>query len=229
MANTILICGYGPGISESVARKFGAEGFQVALVARNEAKVVQAAEALTQAGIKARGFGCDVGDPVAVKKLITDVRGAVGPISVLHWNAYGGRIAGDLTQANVSALRATLDVAVTGLTVAMQETLTDLRAATKPAILVTGGALCSYDAKMDAMAAQWGVMGLGVAKAAQHKLVGVLNAKLKGVGIYVGEVTVGGIVKSAGSDRGTLEASAIAERFWQIYEQRSEVWVSFPG
>ncbi|HEX7670382.1 MAG TPA: hypothetical protein VF395_12390 [Polyangiaceae bacterium] len=35
MAKTIVVCGYGPGISSAVAEKFGAEGFSVALAARN--------------------------------------------------------------------------------------------------------------------------------------------------------------------------------------------------
>lgn len=36
MFKTIVVVGFGPGISTAVARKFGAEGFAVALVARNE-------------------------------------------------------------------------------------------------------------------------------------------------------------------------------------------------
>jgi NADP-dependent 3-hydroxy acid dehydrogenase YdfG len=35
MTKTILIGGYGPGISNAVAERFGAEGFSVALAARN--------------------------------------------------------------------------------------------------------------------------------------------------------------------------------------------------
>jgi NAD(P)-dependent dehydrogenase (short-subunit alcohol dehydrogenase family) len=34
MAKTILVAGYGPGISTAVAEKFGGEGFQVGLVAK---------------------------------------------------------------------------------------------------------------------------------------------------------------------------------------------------
>jgi hypothetical protein len=29
MQKTIIVCGYGPGISDAVANKFGGEGFQV--------------------------------------------------------------------------------------------------------------------------------------------------------------------------------------------------------
>jgi hypothetical protein len=70
-------------------------------------------------------------------------------------------------------------------------------------------------------------MGLAVAKAAQHKLVGVLHAKLKPEGVYVGEVTILGIVKSTAADRGngTIDAATVAEKFWEISRTRSEVWV----
>ncbi len=34
MKPTIVICGYGSGISDAVARRFGREGFKVAIVAR---------------------------------------------------------------------------------------------------------------------------------------------------------------------------------------------------
>ena len=37
MSKTIVIVGFGTGISTAVAEKFGAEGFSVAIVARNEA------------------------------------------------------------------------------------------------------------------------------------------------------------------------------------------------
>jgi hypothetical protein len=72
---------------------------------------------------------------------------------------------------------------------------------------------------MDALAAKFGGMGLSVAKAAQHKLVGVLHAKLAPEGVFVGEVTVLGIVKGTAADRGqgTIEASAVAERFLTLY------------
>ena len=39
MTKTLIVCGYGPGISTSVAEKFGAEGFSIALVARNAEKL----------------------------------------------------------------------------------------------------------------------------------------------------------------------------------------------
>ncbi len=46
MQKTIIVCGHGPGISNAVANKFGAKGFQVALVARSADKLDKARGAL---------------------------------------------------------------------------------------------------------------------------------------------------------------------------------------
>ena len=63
------------------------------------------------------------------------------------------------------------------------------------------------------MAVQWNAMGTALGKAAQHKLVGLLAAKLSADGIYVGEVVVLGMVKGTRFDSGnaTLEASTVAD------------------
>ena len=53
MSNTIIIVGFGPGASSAVAEKFGAEGFSVALVARNEARLNAGVEALKAKGVPA--------------------------------------------------------------------------------------------------------------------------------------------------------------------------------
>lgn len=228
MAKTIVVCGYGPGVSEGVARKFGREGFQVALVARTEAKVVSAASRLHDERITARGFACDLGDPAAVAKLVADVRAAFGPITVLHWNAYTGA-AGDLLTATADEVRRPIDVSVTGLVAAVQGSLGDLRAqASEAAVLVTGGGFAFYSPEIDAMATQWGAMGLAISKAAQHKAVGLLHQKLKAEGIYVGEVVITGTVKGTPFDGGnaTLEGAQVAERFWQLYQARTEATVN---
>jgi hypothetical protein len=72
-------------------------------------------------------------------------------------------------------------------------------------------------------------MGLAVGKAAQHKTVGLLAKRLEKHGVYVGEVVVLGMVKGTAFDSGnaTLEPSAIADKFWELYSQRSELSVQF--
>ncbi|HEX4476701.1 MAG TPA: SDR family NAD(P)-dependent oxidoreductase [Polyangiaceae bacterium] len=224
MAKVLLVCGYGPGISEAVARKFGSEGFVVALVGRTRSRVDQAAQSLGDAKITAKGFQCDVGDPEAVKTLVAEVQASLGPISVLHWNAYSGK-AGDLTTAPTAELRDVFDVAVHGLLGALQAALPDLKKG-GGALLVTGGGLSSYADAANQAAVGWGAMGLALAEAAQHKLVGLLNQKLAPDGVYVGEVTVLALVKGTIFDSGaaTLEPATVAAKFWEMFQSRSAVY-----
>lgn len=230
MSRTIVVCGYGPGISDGVARKFGAEGFSVALVARSRDKVEAGARALGQAGITARGFACDLADTAAVRRLVNDVRDVFGPVTVLHWNAYG-TLARDLTTCDPGELRTMFDVGVTGLVAATQQSLEDMKTQKDAAILVTGGGLALDSPQVDVMAVSWDVMGLALVKSGQHKLVGLLHHRLKDEGIYVGELIVLGTVKGTAFDRGqpTLEPTAIGERFWQLYCARSDISVQYAG
>lgn len=223
MAETIVICGYGVGISDAVARRFGKEGYRVAAVARNAERLGGFVEKLTKDGIEAKAFPCDLSDSDAVRKLIVDVRASLGPIKVLHWNAYSGG-AGDLKTASASDLRGAFDVNVVGLISATQAALGDLKAEAG-AVLVTGGGLAFYDPNVDAVAVQWGAAGLAIGKAALHKTVGLLSKALKSDGIYVGEVVVTGLVKGTAFDSGnaTIEPSTIAEKFWELYRARDAV------
>jgi len=224
MKHTIVVCGHGPGISDAVARHFGRLGHPVALVARNAERLTAAAESLTALGINARAFPTDLADPAAVTQMIADVRGALGPIGIVHYNAYGGD-AGDLTTADLAELRRSFDISVTGLVAAVQASLADLQAH-QGALLITGGGFAFYDPNVDAMATQYGAMGLAIGKAAQHKTAGLLHQKLKSLGVYVGEVVVLGLVKGTAFDTGyaTLEPAAIAEAFGRLYAERAETW-----
>lgn len=188
MVKTILVCGFGPGISTAVAEKFGAEGFQVALVARNRARLDAGTRALAAKGVKAAAFVSDLGDASAAPALVERVRAALGPVSVIHWNAYGSS-AGDLLTAEAGAIRGALDIAVTSLVAVVQAALADLKKAERPAVLVTNGGFGRIDPNMDAIGVQYGAMGLSVANAAKDKLVGLLAKRLESDGIYVGQVT----------------------------------------
>lgn len=224
-----MVCGYGPGISSAVARKFGDEGFQVAIVARSAERIEAGAKALSDAGITAKAFVCDLGDVAAVQQLVADVRASLGPITVVHWNAYGSG-AGDLTTSDPNELRSVLDVAVVGEVAAVQAALPDLRTQAGAAVLVTGGGFAFYVDQVDQMITQWNTMGVAVAKAAQHKLTGLLHQKLKADGIYVGSIIVMGMVKGTAFDHGnaTLDAADLAAAFWQLYQDRTDIYRSFP-
>ncbi len=226
MSKTIVICGYGSGVSHAVAERFGREGFDLALAARSADRLQVAEQSFAARGLRVVGFSTDLASAEETQALIAHVHAQLGPLTALHWNAYTGG-AGDLTQAGVPALRAVLDISVTSLVVAVQAALADLRAA-RGALLVTNGGLGLLDPQADAQAVQGGAMGLAVANAAKHKLARVLAEKLRADGIYVGEVMIAGLVKGTAWDNGsaTVAPATVAEAFWDLYTRRAQFSVT---
>ena len=224
MSKTIVVVGFGPGISTSVAERFGAAGFAVALVARSEARLAAGVAALKAKGVTAAAFTGDAGDPVSIRAAIARARAALGPITVIHWNAFGAGI-GDLLAAAPEAMRDLFDVAVVGLLAAVEEALPDLKRAGDGAILVTNGAFGDATPQMDALAIQLKAMGTALTNAAKHKLVGLLSERLRADGVYVGEVMVAGAIKGTPFDNGsmTIQGATVAERFWDLYQGRGEI------
>jgi len=224
MAKTIVIGGFGPGISSAVAERFGEAGFSVALVGRSAERLDAGVTALASKDVRAAAFPADLADPAALQKLFGQVRAKLGPVTVLHWNVYSGA-GGDLLSASLEEIRSVFQVPVVSLLAALQAVLPDLRQQKDAALLVTNGGLGLYDPQMDAQAVAWNAQGLAVANAAKHKLVGLLSAKLKPEGVYVGEVVVTSLVKGTpwANESSTLEPTTVAAKFWELYTRRTEV------
>ncbi len=231
MAKTILVVGFGPGISSAVAEKFGSSGFSVALVARNEDKLAAGVKELKAKGIEAAAFAADASDPASIRAAVAKARAALGPITVIHWNAYGGGDAGDLLTADAATVRGVFDVAIVGLLATVQEALPDLKESKEGAVLITNGMFGDVNPQTDEIGVTYKAMGLSLANAAKHKLVGLLAARLKGDGVYVGEVLVAGTIKGTAWDQGNanLAGSDVANEFWNLYKGRSKVRARIPS
>jgi NAD(P)-dependent dehydrogenase (short-subunit alcohol dehydrogenase family) len=227
MAKSILVCGFGPGISSALASKFGAEGFSVGLTARNRERLDAGVRALAAKGVKAQAFPADLSDPKAVASVVEQARATLGPLTAIHWNPYAGG-AGDLLSATPQEIHQVLDIAVSSLLAAVRAALPDLRAQRgESAVLVTNGGFGYSNPTMDKVSVDYNAMGLSLANAAKHKLVGMLAQKLASDGIYVAEVVVLSLVKGTAFDNGsaTLDPARVAEKFWELYRARKDVTV----
>jgi NADP-dependent 3-hydroxy acid dehydrogenase YdfG len=170
-------------------------------------------------------------DPVLRRRELIEGRRSTGPsgtaqpITVVLWTAYGGAAAGDLVTADVAAIRGVFDVAIVGLLAAVQEALPDLKQTKEGAVLVANGAFGEDNPQTDALAAGAKAMGLALANAAKHKLVGLLSERLKADGVYVGEIMIAGMIKGTVWDNGnaTIEGARIANKFWELYQARGEI------
>ena len=225
MSETIVIVGFGSGTSSAVAERFGSGGFPVALVGRNEARLKAGVEALKAKGMIAGAFPADASDPSAVRGAIGSARSHLGRIGVLHWNASSGHALGDLLDVDPAQVIRTFDLAVSGLLAAVQAALPDLKAASDGAVLVTNGAFGDRDPRADAYAVALGAAGVGLGNAAKAKLVGLLAARLRDEGVFVGEVTIAGVVRGTGAavaGMSVIEPSMISDAFWTLYRARRD-------
>ncbi|KXS13345.1 short-chain dehydrogenase/reductase SDR [Gonapodya prolifera JEL478] len=230
-SSIVVVAGFGPGISNSVAKKWGRLGFKVALVSRTKSRVDEGAAALAQDGIDAKGFAADLTDPNAVKQVLADAKKAFdgAKVKILHWNAYG-QGAGLLDHKIADLLVQNFAISVSNILVAVHAVLPDLEA-TKGAVLVTGGAFgLEHDDAVKAALA-FNAATLAISKAAQRKTVFLLNATLASKGIYAGEVTVAGQVKGTAWDDGkgtaTIDPDDVANKFAELEEKRDVVNVIF--
>jgi NAD(P)-dependent dehydrogenase (short-subunit alcohol dehydrogenase family) len=197
MPKNIVVIGFGPGNATAMAEKFGAEGFSVGLVGRNEARLAAGVSALKARGIAASAFPADAADPVAIRAAISGLRAELGPITVIHWNASGGDDVGDILTADSAAVRR---------------------------VLITNGGFGDLSPETDEYVTTANAMGIALANAAKRKLAGLLAQRLKGDGVYVGEVTIYGTIKVTSTDSGSgIDPSIVADKFWDLYQSRGEV------
>ena len=219
----MMIVGFGPGTATAVAEKFGGEGFSVALIGRDEKRLNAGASTLKAKGISAYAIPADAGDPASIRAAVRTVRAQAGPITILHWNAYGGMDVGDVFAADEASLHKIFDVAVFGLVAATDEALPDLKRNSEGAVLVSNGAFGVVSPQIDAVVNDLHVMGLALSSGAKHKLVGLLAERLKTDGVFVGEVMVYRTIKPGPSTGGdTVDPSVVAERHWELYKARNE-------
>jgi len=209
MDKVIFIIGMGPGVSASVARRFGREGYAVGAIARSTDKLAQQVTALRDSGIQSAGATADAGQPASLRKAIGALRAELGEPAVLVYNAAGVSYR-PLAEVDAERFAADLSVSVVGAFTAAQEVLPAMRARRSGTLLLTGGGFAFEP--MPVMAS------LGAGKAAIRNLAFSLNAELKDSGVRAATVTICGNV-AAGT---AFDPDRIAETYWQLHVQPAE-------
>ena len=182
----VIVAGVGPGVGASVARTFGAQGFGIALLARDSARLGSRQAELTEAGITAASFIVDLADSAATVHAVEQVRTwAGGDPSSLVYNAFllqqGSADQLDLAESQ-RAIRVNF-IAATQLTALVAPAM---RASGTGSLLFTGGG-----AALQTFA---GLSSLCAGKAALRMWALTLAEELAGTGVRVGTVTVHGAV-----------------------------------
>src|SRR5713226_3715494 len=128
-----LISGVGPGTGSALAKRFAEGGYRVALLARTEERLA----ALEKQLPSAKGYRCDVSDPVQVEAVASAVERDLGNPSVIVHNAVGGAF-GTFQEIDPSILNRNFQVNTMGLLYLARRFAPAMVSAGKGAIVATG-------------------------------------------------------------------------------------------
>jgi len=205
MADILAIVGMGEGNGMAIARRFGKEGFAIAMMARNEAKLQGYQSTLAAAGIESHSFLADAGDREAIVAAFAAIREGLGDPTVLVYNAAVPRMQ-NVLETTYEMLVSDFQANVAGALAATQAVLPAMQAQQQGVILFTGGGF--------ALSPHPDFASLAIGKAGIRSLALTLGAALKDQGIRVGTLTICGTVDATDPK---YSPDCIAEEYWKFY------------
>jgi NAD(P)-dependent dehydrogenase (short-subunit alcohol dehydrogenase family) len=179
----VVLVGAGPGVSTALAHRYGAAGYDVGLVRRDERALAELGQALIDKGVTTGWTAADVGDPGSLSPAVERLAGHTGRVDVLHFNPSAFR-AKDPLQLTAGELLEDVAVGVGGLLTAVQAARPFMSAGAR--ITATGSAAADHPSP--------GAASLGVQKAGLRNLVRSLDRALAPDGIRAVSLTVHGVL-----------------------------------
>jgi NAD(P)-dependent dehydrogenase (short-subunit alcohol dehydrogenase family) len=227
----IAVLGVGPGLGMSMARRFGREGFAVALVSRTDARHAGYRAELAADGVESRSYAADVTDPDQVRAVLARIATDLGEIDTVYFGpaatSMGAGIVA-LPEADAAAVRAPFESVVLPAV--------DVVAAALPPMLERGDGALFFGGGLSGLRPMPMLGNLAPASAALRMYVLTLAASLAEKGVYAGILTIGGLVERGdihrmlteqGMPLPTLDPDEIAATAWRMYVSRDEAEAVF--
>ncbi|WP_308636943.1 SDR family NAD(P)-dependent oxidoreductase [Paenibacillus silvisoli] len=181
---TIAIVGAGEGLGMSIAKKFGQNGFRVALIARNEEKLNRLVIELEQLGIEAASFQADILNKEQIEMAFAAVKERYGFIDVLEYSPTPSinTVAPSLDVTEENALYQ-FQFNVLGALTSVRQVLPEMLDKQSGALLfTTGGAAIHPVPRMG---------NVGIAVSGLRNYIYNLNSELADKGIFAGHLSIG--------------------------------------
>ena len=203
----IAIIGAGPGLGAAVARRFGREGFSIALISRDQTKLDTMAAELSADGVTASGFAADVRDPGALESALESAAAQLGPITALQYSPLPSRdyLKPVLDLTPELALEA-LQFSALGLIHAARAVLPAMREAKAGSIILINGGT-SVKARAD-------FAGTSIAFPSESAYGEMLHDALEGEGIRVAQLVIPGGIPKLQLPNGIDD---VADRIWDLH------------
>lgn len=205
-APILALVGMGPGLGRSLARRWGREGYRLALIGHESEGLAAATEALRAEGFDAHGFAAHAGDRVGLEAAFRRLRAELGDPETLIYNASISHEA-PVSELGVGHLESDVRANVSGFLIASQAVLPAMKAAGKGSVLLTGGGSALKPSASGA--------SLGVGKAAQRALLFSLAQELEGSGLRAATLTIRGFIRPGSP----LDPEGLAQQMWELHVQ----------
>ncbi len=220
---TVAIVGAGPGMGLAIARTFGGQGFEVALISRSQHKLDALAAQLYEEGIAAKGFAADVLDPASLESALGQASAYFGGIDVLEYSPADGantRLASPSGATREDVLEQ-LDAQLFGAMAATAAVLPAMRAAGSGTLLfTTGGGSVDPNPMLG---------NVNAAAAALRNWAINLNKELAETGVHAAHVAISVWIGSGPAGAPTATAEEIAPVYWDLHVNRDQAEHVFTG
>jgi NAD(P)-dependent dehydrogenase (short-subunit alcohol dehydrogenase family) len=204
------LVGIGPGLGFAIAKKFGKEGYQMAMLARHSEALKKYKQELKALGIEAYDFKTDAADTESIVTTFEKIRQTLGSPNVLIYNAAALRSGNPMSIA-ADDLVQDFRVNVAGALTSAQQVVSDMRNSGGTILLTGGGfALDPYPE----------FTSLAIGKAAIRNLSFSLAKELEKDGIHVATVTICGVIQPGSQ----FDPDQIAQEYWRLHTQKRAEW-----
>ncbi|MEE9280051.1 MAG: SDR family NAD(P)-dependent oxidoreductase [Myxococcota bacterium] len=218
-AGVCVVAGVGPGTGAACSRRFAAEGYRVAMLARNRGRLEEFEASIPGT----RGFPVDLTDPRQVTEVVQQVRSELGPVEVLVYNAARGTFGGFL-EIEPEELEANFRVNTLGLLHLARELAPSMIEAARGSIIVTGNT--------SARRGKAHYAAFAPTKAAQRILAESMARDLGPKGVHVAYVVIDAVIDLPWTrkrmperpDEFYARPDAIAETVLRLVEQDRSAW-----
>ncbi|OZD38967.1 dehydrogenase [Rhodococcus sp. 06-1477-1B] len=209
---SIAIIGAGPGLGLAVARRFGREGFPVALISRSRAHLDELVEAATPDGVTAKAFTADARDPDQLRSALTAAADSLGPVEILQYSPVPAKeFLRPVLDTSEADLAGSIAQSVYGPIAAVQQVLPGMRELGRGTLLFVNGG--------SAVRPNPDVAGTSIAFAAESAYAQMLHSVLTPEGIHATQLI---IPKGIGGGDPAHEPDALADRLWRLHRDRGD-------